>query len=147
MRGRAGGRCRRAGQGAAAGGARGRLGERQQRAGRAAGWASGSRARRARGARRRRAAGARAGMAWARRGERLSARCARGTAGLGVAWALDGWQTGPAGPVLVHCAPGSVLARFFDPVRLGIFLSHQMNIVHYKIKLFSKKKIIFITFK
>ena len=51
-----------------------------------------------------------------------------------------GWQTGPAGPVLVHCAPGSVLARFLDPVRLGIFLSHQMNIVHYKIKIFRKKK-------
>ena len=131
-------------QGAAAGGARGRLGERQQRAGRAAGWASGSRAR---GVRRRRAAGARAGMAWARRGARLGARCARGTAGLGVALALDGWQTGPAGPVLVHCAPGSVLARFLDPVRLGIFPSHQMNIVHYKINFFfSKKKIIFIKF-
>ena len=109
-------------------------------AGRAAGWASGSRARRARGARRRRAAGARAGMAWARRGARLGARCARGTAGLGVAWALDGWQTGPAGPVLVHCAPGSVLAQFLDSVRLGIFPSHQMNTVHYKIKFFFFKK-------
>ena len=133
-------------QGAAVGGARGRLGERQKRTGRAAGWASGSRARRARGARRRRAAGARAGMAWARRGARLGARCARGTAGLGVAWALDGWQTGPAGPVLVHCAPGSVLARFLDSVRLGIFLSHQMNTVHCKINFFRKKKI-FIKFK
>ena len=110
-------------QGVAAGGARGRLGEPQQRAGRAAGWASGSRARRARGARR-----------------RLGAQCARGTAGLGVAWALDGWQTGPAGPVLVHCAPGSVLARFLDPIRLGIFPSHQMNTVHYKINFFFSKK-------
>ena len=33
-------------------------------------------------------------------------------------------QAGPAGPVLVHCAPGSVLTRFLDSVRLGIFLSH-----------------------
>ena len=147
-------------QGAAAGGALCRLGERQQRAGRAAGWASaaGVRAQRqaervagwasgssAQGARQAgRAAtgraGARAGMAWARRGVRLGARCARGTAGLGVAWALDGWQTGPAGPVLMHCAPGSVLARFLDPVRLGIFPSHQMNTVHYKINFFFKKK-------
>ena len=51
-----------------------------------------------------------------------------------------GWQTGP---VLVHCAPGSVLARLLDPVRLGIFLSHQMNIVYYKIKFFFRKKKIF----
>ena len=36
------------------------------------------------------AAGARAGTAWARRGARLGARSARGTAGLGVACALDG---------------------------------------------------------
>ena len=50
-----------------------------------------------------------------------------------------GAQAGPAGPVLVHCAPGSVLARFLDPVRLGIFLSHQMNTVHCKIN-FRKKK-------
>ena len=60
------------------------------------------------------------------------------------AWAWPGrWmgaQAGPAGPVLVHCAPGSVLARFLDPVRLGIFLSHQMNTVHCKIN-FRKKNI------
>ena len=49
-----------------------------------------------------------------------------------------GAQAGPAGPVLVHCAPGSVLARFLDPVRLGIFLSHQMNTVHCKIIFFFK---------
>ena len=137
VRRRAGGRCKRTGAGgngrqsarqaglaAAARRARGRLGERQQ----------GARGAQATGA------GARAGMAWARRGARLGARCARGTASLGVAWVLDGWQTGPAGPVLVHCAPGSVLARFLDPVRLGIFPSHQMNIVHYKIIFFFSKK-------
>ena len=43
------------------------------------------------------------------------------------------WMGAQAGPVLVHCAPGPVLARFLDPVRLGIFLSHQMNTVHCKI--------------
>ena len=52
------------------------------------------------------------------------------------------WMGAQAGPVLVHCAPGSVLARFLDPVRLGIFLSHQMNTVHCKIKFFREKKII-----
>ena len=51
-----------------------------------------------------------------------------------------GAQAGPARPVLVHCAPGSVLARFLDPFRLGIFLSHQMKTVHSKIN-FRKKKI------
>ena len=60
------------------------------------------------------------------------------------AWAWPGrWmgaQAGPAGPVLVHCAPSSVLARFLDSVRLGIFLSHQMNTVHCKINFFRKKK-------
>ena len=55
-----------------------------------------------------------------------------------------GAQAGPPGPVLVHCAPGSVLARFLDPIRLGIFLSHHMNTVHCKIN-FRKKK--FIKFK
>ena len=43
-----------------------------------------------RGARRQRAAGSRASTELARRGAQLGARCARGTAGLGVAWALDG---------------------------------------------------------
>ena len=119
--------ARQAGRAAATRRARGKLGERQQGV-----WGA-------------QATGARAGMAWARRGARLGARCARGTAGLGVAWALDGWQTGPAWPVLVHCAPDSVLARFFDPVRLGIFPSHQMNTVHSKINFFFKKKI-FIKF-
>ena len=88
---------------------------------------------------RRRAAGARqqlagragrAGTAWAR-GWAHGARRAR------PAWAWPerwmGAQAGPAGPVLVHCAPGLVLARFLDPVRLGICLSHQMNTVHCKI--------------
>ena len=40
----------------------------------------------------RRACGQRAGgTAWACRGALLGTRCARGTAGLGVAWALDGF--------------------------------------------------------
>ena len=65
-------------------------------------------------------------------------RAGHGRPGRGLG--AGGWQTGPAGPVLVQCAPGSVLARFLDPVRLGIFPSHQMNIVHYKIKFFLKKK-------
>ena len=52
-----------------------------------------------------------------------------------------GEQAGPVGPVLVHCARGSVLARFLDPVRLGIFLSHQMNTVHCKIN-FQKKNLL-----
>ena len=62
---------------------------------------------------------------------------AQGALGARPAWAwLGRWmgaQAGPAGPVLVHYEPGSVLARFLDPVRLGIFLSHQMNTIHYKI--------------
>ena len=78
-------------------------------------------------------------MAWALDGCALGARSA---------WAWPGrWmgaQAGPAGPVLVHCAPCSVLAWFLDSVRLGIFLSHQMNTVHCKIN-FRKKK--FIKFK
>ena len=70
----------------------------------------------------------------------------RGARGGRSAWAWPGRLMGAqAGPVLVHCAPGSVLAQFLDPVRLGIFLSHQMNTVHYKIIFFSKKK--FIKFK
>ena len=93
-------------QGAAAGGARARLGERQQREGRAGD------GRQARGQACRGRAGA--------HGWEHGARGAR------PAWAWPGrWmgaQVGPAGPVLVHYAPGSVLARFFDPVRLGIFL-------------------------
>ena len=51
------------------------------------------------------------------------------------------WMGAQAGPVLVHCAPGSVLVRFLDPVRLGIFLSHQMNTVHCKIIFFLKNNI------
>ena len=69
-------------------------------------------------------------------GRRVRAGHGRPGRGLGA----GGWQTGPAGPVLVHCAPGSVLARLLDPVRLGIFLSHQMNIVHYKINFFFFRK-------
>ena len=76
-----------------------------------------------------------------RRSERQAGRAAAAR-GARPAWAWPvrwmGAQAGPAGPVLVHCAPGSVMARFLDPVRLGIFLSHQMNIVHYKIIFFKK---------
>ena len=72
-----------------------------------------------------------------RLGERQQgAQGARGTAGLGVAWALEGGRLGQLGQFwcTVH------LARFLDPVRLGIFLSHQMNIVHYKINFFFFEK-------
>ena len=93
-------------------------------------------ARRARGTRRQRAAGARAGTAWARRGARLGAQGRTERAGHGRP---GRWMGEQAGPVLVHCAPGSVLARFLDPVRLGIFLSHQMNTVDCKISFFEKK--------
>ena len=67
-------------------------------------------------ARRQRVAGARVGTAWARRGARQGARSARGTAGLGVAWALEGCAGWVNWAKLVHCAPGSVLTRFLDPV-------------------------------
>ena len=67
----------------------GRTGARQADVGQACGRGAAA-ARRARGARRQRATGAWAGTAWARRGARLGARCARGTTGLGVALALDG---------------------------------------------------------
>ena len=109
-------------QAGSAAGARGRQG--------AAGVARG---RQVRGRRRQAQRGRAGACGWAHR-----ARGAR------PAWVWPGrWmgaQAGPAGPVLVYCGPGSVLARFLDPVRLGIFLSHQMNIVHCKINFFSKKK-------
>ena len=74
------------------------------------------------------------GMAGAR-GWAHGARWAR------PAWAWPGnWMGAHAGPVLVHCAPGSVLARFLDLVQLGIFLSNQMNTVHCKINFFRKNK-------
>ena len=60
----------------------------------------------------------------------------RGTAGLGVAWAQPvraGWASWP-GWGFVHSD-----SVFFGPVRLGSFLSHQMNTVHWKIN-FRKKK-------
>ena len=115
-------------------GARDTRGARQERQVRVRGRRTLSRraeaARRASGARRQRAAGALAGTAWAR-------SWAHGERGARQALAWPGrWmgaQAGPGGPVLVRCAPGSVLARFLDPVRLGIFLSHQMNTVHCKI--------------
>ena len=108
---------------AAAGGASGRLGELQQRAGRAEGWARRGRART--GAQR--PAGASARGAQATGGRRAgrhgtgaqgraagrTVRAGHGRPGRGLG--AGGWQTGPAGPVLVHCTPGSVLARFFGP--------------------------------
>ena len=73
------------------------VGARQQRAGRA------GNGRQERGQARRGRAGAR-GLAHGARGAR-------------PAWAWPGrWMGAQAGPVLVHCAPGSVLARFLDPV-------------------------------
>ena len=119
--------ARQAGLEAAARRARSRLGERQQGAQATGGRRAG-----------RHGVGAQGRAA----GRTMRSRHGRPGRGLGA----GGWQTGPAGPVLVHCAPGSVLAWFLDPVRLGIFLSHQMNIVHYKIKFFFKKKK-FIKFK
>ena len=133
-----------------------RRARRARQAERAAGWASGSSAQGARQAGR--AAAGRAGcagragdgrqargQAWrgraGARGWARTVRAGHGRPGRGLG--AGGWQTGPAGPVLVHYAPGSVLARFLDPVRLGIFLSHQMNIVHYKIKFFRKKNNIY----
>ena len=68
-------------------------------------------ARKARGALRQRAAGARAGTAWAgRHGVGAQGRAAGRTvrAGHGRPGRWMGAQAGPAGPVLVHCAPGSV---------------------------------------
>ena len=166
MPGRADGRCRRAGaqrqaelaagwaSGSRRWGARARRGRaRGARTGAqgAAGEARGRQGTDARG----RAAGAGAWGAQATGGRRAgrhgtgaqgraagrTVRAGHGRPGRGLG--AGGWQTGPTGPVLVHCAPGSVLARFLDPVRLGIFPSHQMNTVHYKIKFFQKKKKIF----
>ena len=92
-------------------GARGARQERQARARQAD-------AGQARGERRQREAGALTGTAWPRMGARLGTRCARGTAGLGVAWALDGC-TGWAsfGALCTWLSSGSVfgpgLTRYF----------------------------------
>ena len=96
--------------------------------------ASGSGRTRRRQARQRRAGRAQQGLG----------RRRLGRAGVGreraerEAWARAAWAClcAQAGPVLVHCAPGSVLARFLDPVRLGIFLSHLMNTVHCQVNFF-----------
>ena len=138
-----------------AGGARGTQARRRRHgregAGRSGTWALGAgvlgaQGERARGRRTlgRRAAGGHALQArgtGARQAGTWGAAGARGTAGLGVAWALDGCAGWASWASLVHCALGSAMARFLDPVRLGIFLSHQMNTVHCKIKFFRKKKI------
>ena len=97
---------------------------------------SGARQGRAAVARKQRAAGARAGTAWARRGARLGAWCARGTAGLGVAWALDGcagWAS--FGALCTWLSSGSV----FGPGSTRYFPESPMNTVHGKIN-FRKKK-------
>ena len=92
-------------------------------------------------ARQQRAGNGRQGHGQARRGRAARAQgCAVGRVAGRTEHAGHGrpgrWMGAQAGPVLVHCAPGSVLARFLDPVRLGIFLSHQMNTVHCKINFF-----------
>ena len=121
-------------------------GVRQQRARRAAA-ARKARGSSAQGARQQRArrTGRVGNGRQARRGCAGARGWAHGARGARPAWAWPGrWmgaQAGLAGPVFVHCAPGSVLARFLDPVRLGIFLSHQMNTLHGKIN-FQKKKIL-----
>ena len=92
-------------------GARDARGTRQERQARVRGRQTLSRrAAAARRARRQRAAGALAGTAWAR-------SWVHGERGARQAWAWPGrWmgaQAGPGGPVLVRCAPGSVLAQFW----------------------------------
>ena len=94
------------------------LGVQARAHGRWARWASG----RAAGARgtRARAAGGRHGRAAGRHAGR-GRRAGHGRlGGLSAAWACSWARLG----VLVHSALGSVLTRFLDPVRLGIFLSH-----------------------
>ena len=66
------------------------------------------------------------GAAGARPGRGLGAACARGL--------------GQLGQVGVLC---TLTRFFFGPVRLGSFLSHQMNTVHWKIN-FRKKKYILL---
>ena len=124
----------------------GRAGERQLGAGwarrRACGAGSWKRRRGAQWARRRageQASGGRAGRAGqAGAREATASTDARRAHGAGLA---GRWARGLA----LGCALGA-LGLFLDPVRLGIFLSHKMNTVHYKINFFSKKKI-FIKFK
>ena len=101
------------------------------------GRAAGEHALQARGTGARQAGNGRQACGQARHGRAGARGWAHGVRRARPAWAWPGpWmgaQAGPAGPVLVHYAPGSVLARFLDPVGLGIFLSHQMNTVHCKI--------------
>ena len=91
--------ARQAGLAAAARRARGRLGERQQ-------GAQGARGAQATSGRR----AGRHGVGAQGRAAGRTVRAGHGRPGRGLG--AGGWQTGPAGPVLVHCAPGSVLARF-----------------------------------
>ena len=86
-------------------------GARGECVGRAGGsWALGERARCRHARRAGRAAGSRAaGGRWA--GAQLGARCARGTAGLGVAWALDGcagWARYSFGALCTWLSSGSI---------------------------------------
>ena len=81
----------------------------------------------------------RAARRWRARGKasgRAAGRTVRAGHGRQAAWARSLCaQAGPAGPGWGFVHSDSV---FFGPVRLGSFLSHQMNTVHCKIK---KKKI------
>ena len=143
--------CRRACLGAGRAGLAGARGRRTLSRG-AAGRAAGKHALQAGGTGARQAGNGRQAHGQARRGRAGARGWSHGARGARPAWAWPGrWmgaQAGPTGPVLVHCAPGLVLARFLDPVRLGIFLSHQKNTVHCKKNFFfQKKKIIFIKFK
>ena len=106
----------------------GRASALQARGTHGAGGGSGRRARdrrtlgrRAAGARQQRAGRAGNGglvRGQARRGRTVRAGHGWPGRGLGAGWVK---KAGPAGPVLVHCAPGSVLARFFDPVSTRYF--------------------------
>ena len=89
----------------------------------------------------RQALGAGVGARGAGRERAELAAGARGERGLGVpvrpGWAcwLVSWSK------LVHCAPGSVLTQFLNPVRLGIFPESLNDTVHCKVNFRKKIKI------
>ena len=127
----------------------GRWRTRRRRLGRGAGGHAGGRRAGARGAqagRQQRARHGAGGRAGARQGERArgwahGARGARPTGSTGAQPVRAGWASWARLGFLC------TLTRFFGPVRLGSFLSHQMNTVHCKINFFKKKKKKFIKFK
>ena len=110
--------------------------------GRGAGGRAGGRRAGARGAqagRQQRALHGAGGRAGARQGERArgwahGARGARPAGSTGAQPVRAGWASWARLGFLC------TLTRFFGPVRLGSFLSHQMNTVHCKINFFKKKK-------